>query len=100
MGPCFPLPNPTHQSRTIPNHNKSEAENFIERLWAYLTIENLLDEKETDMEVERVNSQRHHESNDVVVNETNLRKEKALKLALRARAFVVGAYVMVPLECI
>merc|ERR1719367_1710121 len=45
--PCISWPRPP----VLPNPNsgssipKSESENFIERLWAYLTIENLLDEK-------------------------------------------------------
>ena len=35
-------------SENLPRPPKSEAENFIERLWAYLTIKNLLDENVTE----------------------------------------------------
>jgi uncharacterized protein YegL len=67
--PCIHVP-------PIPQQPKSEAENFIERLWAFLTIENLLNEKETtttgNTDIDKV------ESSDKSANE-----EKALQLALK-----------------
>merc|ERR1712141_305433 len=62
----------------------TEAENFIERLWAFLTIENLLDEKEIDIETkEAVNSQLVNDTKGVADDIVKQREEKALKLALR-----------------
>jgi hypothetical protein len=67
--PCIHVP-------PIPQQPKSEAENFIERLWAFLTIENLLNEKETtttaNTDIDK------EESSDKNANE-----EKALQLALK-----------------
>merc|ERR1712223_721338 len=64
--------------------NKTGAENFIERLWAFLTIENLLDEKEMDIEAkEAANSQLGNDTDDILDDIVKQREEKALKLALR-----------------
>ena len=45
--PCISWPIlPEHPNQNLdPSNEKSESENFIDRLWAYLTIQNLLDKK-------------------------------------------------------
>merc|ERR1712038_961744 len=64
--------------------NKTEAENFIERLWAFLTIENLLDEKEIDIEAKEVkDSQLGNDTDNILDDIVKQREGKALKLALR-----------------
>merc|ERR1712038_887454 len=79
-GPCIPWPVPPRPVPTLPQPSprepKSEAENFIERLWAFLTIENLLSEKRP--EVNDINPGELREN----ISE-NSNEEKALKLTLK-----------------
>lgn len=75
--PCIPLPNPQQP--------KSEAENFIERLWAFLSIENFLNEKLSKLEIEKIIAQNITNSTleDEMAKKSKLNKEKALDLALQ-----------------
>jgi hypothetical protein len=75
--PCIPLPKPQQP--------KSEAENFIERLWAFLSIENFLDEKLSKLEIEKILLQNITNTTleDEMANQSKLNKEKALDLALQ-----------------
>merc|ERR1719367_319790 len=53
--PCIPWPHPPHLPPTnnTQQEERSDSQNFLERLWAYLTIENLLDEKVSEREMEK-----------------------------------------------
>jgi uncharacterized protein YegL len=62
------LPDPIS---TIAKGTKSDAENFIERLWAFLTIQNILNEDE------------NKDSNQAVHEEEESDKDKALDLSLK-----------------
>jgi len=87
-GGCLPWPLPPLPS-PIPQKPKSESENFIERLWSFLTIKNLLNENNKDEEEvsefkegtidEKLTTQQPISKN--VTKKTN--KEKALELALK-----------------
>ena len=82
--PCisWPIP-PVFQNPNVnPPNEKSDSENFIERLWAYLTIENLLDEKLSKAKVEKMRLEGYNNTAEVLVNTTKSNKDKALGLAL------------------
>jgi uncharacterized protein YegL len=68
--PSSPLPEPL---LPVAREDKSDAENFIERLWAFLTIQNLLDEKENK------NNIQEQDNNDEQESDT----DKVLNLALK-----------------
>ena len=82
--PCIPWPMPPHTPPTnsTPKTLKSESENFLERLWAYLTIENLLDEKVSKAEKDKMIIQGQNITDESLANQTKLDEGKALKLAL------------------
>jgi len=82
--PCIPWPNPPLMPPTnsTPQEERSESQNFLERLWAYLTIEDLLDEKISKVEKYKMLEQGSNNTDEVIANKTRLGKAKALKLAL------------------
>ena len=84
LRPCIPWPVPPHlpHPNFDPQVKKSEAENFIERLWAYLTIENLLDEKVAKSEIENMRTQGNNVTEEHLINITRGNEDKALKIAL------------------
>ena len=94
--PCYPIPEPK------PEEPQSETQNFIERLWAFTTINNLLEEQvkqddesnevPLDAEDEEVDDVFEEDDDDfeepiLALNFTKPKeespKEKALKLALK-----------------
>ena len=82
---CFPWPIPPQIPQQMPRQPKSDAENFIERLWAFLTIENLLDEKLSKAEGNEdifPNNTTNSTERDIM-HKPRSNKEKALDLALQ-----------------
>merc|ERR1712223_140371 len=82
--PCIPWPHPPHLPPTNNTslEERSDSQNFLERLWAYLTIENLLDEKVSETEMEKMILLGENVTKEALVNETKLDEAKALQLAL------------------
>ena len=82
--PCIPWPNLPNipPTNSTPQEERSESQNFLERLWAYLTIEDLLDEKVSKVEKNKMLLQGHNITDEAIANKTRLDKAKALKLAL------------------
>ena len=63
-----------------PQPERSEAQNFIERLWAFLTIKNLLDEKLSTKEKRITELMTHENSSTEDNSEERLDKEKPFAL--------------------
>merc|ERR1719367_1300096 len=82
--PCIPWPHPPHVPPTnnTPQEERSDSQNFLERLWAYLTIENLLDEKVSETEMEKMILLGENITKEALANKTKFDEAKALQLAL------------------
>merc|ERR1719367_1705081 len=82
--PCIPWPHPPHLPPTNNTslEDRSDSQNFLERLWAYLTIENLLDEKVSETDMEKMILLGENITKQALANKTKLDEAKALELAL------------------
>ena len=81
---CIPLSGPPEITNPSKNNvgEKRREENFIERLWAYLTIENLLEKKSSISEIKTVKLEEQNINKDVLDKVTKSNEEEALRLAL------------------